>query len=155
MASLWLTDSQLIFLLLTGEFKTGLERSQPGGQRLPRVVYWQQQNPVAKAFNQHLCANKAVLLGQANGLAEMAEFEAALLRSIEEAARGEGRVTTQEQIIARRAGRPAGTVKAVPKISTTIRLSADVVHAFRSAGDGWQTRMDAALKDWLLTHSPV
>lgn len=86
---------------------------------------------------------------------EMAEFEAALLRSIEQAARGEGRVTTQEQIIARRAGRPAGTVKAVPKVSTTIRLSADVVQAFRAAGDGWQTRIDAALKDWLRTHSPV
>ena len=85
---------------------------------------------------------------------EMAEFEAALLRSIDQIARGEGRVTTQEQIIARRAGRPAGTVKAVPKVSTTIRLSADVVQAFRAAGDGWPTRIDAALKDWLRTHSP-
>jgi uncharacterized protein (DUF4415 family) len=46
-------------------------------------------------------------------------------------------------------------VKAVPKVSTTIRLSADVVQAFRAAGDGWQTRIDAALKDWLRTHSPV
>ena len=86
---------------------------------------------------------------------EMAEFEAALLRSIDQTARGKGRVTTQEQIIARRAGRPAGTVKAVPKVSTTIRLSADVVQAFRAAGDGWQTRIDAALKDWLRTHPPV
>ena len=85
---------------------------------------------------------------------EMAEFEAALLRSIDQTARGEGRVTTQEKIIARRAGRPAGTLKAVPKVSTTIRLSADVVQAFRAAGDGWQTRIDAALKDWLRTHSP-
>jgi len=86
---------------------------------------------------------------------EMAEFEAALLRSMDQIARGEGRVTTPEKILARRVGRPAGTVKAVPKISTTIRLSADVVHAFRSAGDGWQTRIDAALKDWLRTHSQV
>lgn len=86
---------------------------------------------------------------------EMAEFEAALLRSRNQAARGEGRVTTPEQIAPRRVGRPAGSVKATPKVSTTIRLSADVIQAFRAAGDGWQTRIDAALKDWLRTHSPV
>lgn len=86
---------------------------------------------------------------------EMAEFEASLLRSIDQTARGEGRVTTPEQIMARRAGRPAGTVKAAPKVSTTIRLSPDVVQAFRAAGNGWQTRIDAALKDWLRTHSSV
>ena len=86
---------------------------------------------------------------------EMAEFEAALLRSIDQSALGEGRVTTAEQIAARRVGRPAGTLKAAPKVSTTIRLSPDVVQAFRAAGDGWQTRIDAALKDWLRTHSPV
>ncbi len=86
---------------------------------------------------------------------EMVEFEAALLRSIDQTTRGEGRVTTPQQIMARRAGRPVGTVKASPKVSTTIRLSPEVVQAFRSAGDGWQTRIDAALKDWLRTHSPV
>jgi uncharacterized protein (DUF4415 family) len=86
---------------------------------------------------------------------EMAEFEAALLRSIYQTARGDGRVTTPGQIRTRRAGRPAGTVKAEPKVSPTIRLSPDVVQAFRAAGDGWQTRIDAALKDWLRTHSLV
>ncbi len=86
---------------------------------------------------------------------EMAEFEAALLRSLDQAASGEGRVTTPVQIAARRVGRPVGTLKAVPKVSTTIRLSADVVQAFRAAGDGWQTRIDAALKDWLRTHPQV
>jgi uncharacterized protein (DUF4415 family) len=86
---------------------------------------------------------------------EMAEFEAALLRSMDQASRGEGRVNTPEQIAERRAGRPAGTVKAERKVSTTIRLSPEVINAFRSAGDGWQTRIDAALKDWLRTHSPT
>ena len=86
---------------------------------------------------------------------EMVEFEAAVLRSIDQTTRGEGRVTTPQQIMVRRAGRPVGTVKASPKVSTTIRLSPEVVQAFRSAGDGWQTRIDAALKDWLRTHSPV
>jgi uncharacterized protein (DUF4415 family) len=86
---------------------------------------------------------------------EMAEFEAALLRSIDQTASGEGRVNTPAQIQVRRVGRPVGTVKAAPKVSTTIRLSPDVVQAFRAAGDGWQTRIDAALKDWLQTHSPA
>lgn len=48
-----------------------------------------------------------------------------------------------------------GPQKAPTKVSTTIRLSSDVVQAFRATGDGWQTRVDAALKDWLKTHSPV
>jgi uncharacterized protein (DUF4415 family) len=46
-----------------------------------------------------------------------------------------------------------GPQKAPPKVSTTIRLSPDVVQAFRATGDGWQTRIDSALKDWLRTHS--
>ena len=49
--------------------------------------------------------------------------------------------------------RGRGPQKAPPKVSTTIRLSPDVLQAFRAAGDGWQTRIDTALKDWLLTHS--
>jgi uncharacterized protein (DUF4415 family) len=40
-------------------------------------------------------------------------------------------------------------------MSTTIRLSPDVLQAFRAAGDSWQTRLDLALKDWLRNHSPV
>jgi uncharacterized protein (DUF4415 family) len=85
---------------------------------------------------------------------EMAEFEAALLRSIDQVQAGKGRATTPVQIMARR-GRPVGTVKAAPKAATTIRLSSDVSAAFRATGTGWQTRIDAALKDWLRMHSSV
>jgi uncharacterized protein (DUF4415 family) len=49
-------------------------------------------------------------------------------------------------------GRPHADVV---KDRITIRLSPDVTAAFRASGDGWQTRMDAALKDWLRTHSVV
>jgi uncharacterized protein (DUF4415 family) len=38
---------------------------------------------------------------------------------------------------------------AAPKERITIRLSRDVVDQFRAGGAGWQTRMDAALKEWL------
>lgn len=48
-------------------------------------------------------------------------------------------------------GRPHA---AVTKERISIRLSAEVVQAFRASGEGWQTRIDAALKDWLRTHSP-
>jgi uncharacterized protein (DUF4415 family) len=51
----------------------------------------------------------------------------------------------------RRVGRPP---LAVTKERITIRLSPDVVEAFRATGKGWQTRMDAALKDWLKDHTP-
>ena len=67
---------------------------------------------------------------------EVAEFECALLRSIDQTSRGEGRASTPEKILARRVGRPKGSVKADAKISTTIRLSPDVIKAFRSVGSG-------------------
>lgn len=35
-----------------------------------------------------------------------------------------------------------------------VRLSRQVVESFRASGQGWQARMDTALKDWLRTHSP-
>lgn len=50
-----------------------------------------------------------------------------------------------------RRGRP---LAGVTKQRITIRLSQEVVERFRASGDGWQTRMDAALKEWLQTHSP-
>ncbi|MBS0467855.1 MAG: BrnA antitoxin family protein [Proteobacteria bacterium] len=48
-----------------------------------------------------------------------------------------------------------GPQKAPTKQATTIRLSPEVMEAFKATGAGWQTRIDAALKDWLRTHSPV
>jgi len=48
-----------------------------------------------------------------------------------------------------RRGRPR---KAITKKRITIRLSPDVVDAFRATGKGWQTRVDEVLKDWLEHH---
>lgn len=54
---------------------------------------------------------------------------------------------------ARRArGRPAGSGS---KEQVAIRFDHEVLAAFRSAGPGWQTRMNDALKDWLKHHSTV
>jgi uncharacterized protein (DUF4415 family) len=35
------------------------------------------------------------------------------------------------------------------KQPVSIRLSPDVLNAFRETGPGWQTRIDEALRDWL------
>ena len=48
-----------------------------------------------------------------------------------------------------------GAQKAPTKVPVTIRLSPDVVQRFRATGDGWQTRVNAVLQDWLKRHSPV
>ena len=48
-----------------------------------------------------------------------------------------------------RIGRPKAEVT---KERITIRLSRDVVTRFRATGEGWQTRMDAALRQYLKEH---
>ena len=48
-----------------------------------------------------------------------------------------------------RRGRPP---VANPKVSTTIRLSHDVIKHFKMDGSGWQTRIDEALREWIREH---
>jgi uncharacterized protein (DUF4415 family) len=45
-----------------------------------------------------------------------------------------------------RRGRPP---VALPKKAVNIRLSQDVLSAFKANGKGWQTRIDDALREWL------
>ena len=45
-----------------------------------------------------------------------------------------------------------GKQKKPKKITVTLRYSKEVVEYFKSTGDGWQTRMDEALKDWISNH---
>jgi uncharacterized protein (DUF4415 family) len=54
----------------------------------------------------------------------------------------------------RRAG-VRGPQRAPTKQATTIRLSPEVMTAFKATGAGWQTRIDNALKEWLRTHPPT
>ncbi|MBF0261311.1 MAG: BrnA antitoxin family protein [Magnetococcales bacterium] len=46
-----------------------------------------------------------------------------------------------------------GAQKAPTKERITIRLSREVVEAFRATGNGWQSRVDDVLKGWVATHS--
>ena len=48
-----------------------------------------------------------------------------------------------------------GPQKSPTKERITIRLSREVVEQFRESGEGWQTRVDSALREWLKSHSPV
>ena len=48
--------------------------------------------------------------------------------------------------------RTRGPNKRPAKEQVAIRLDPDVLGAFRDGGPGWQTRMNAALKEWLASH---
>ena len=63
-------------------------------------------------------------------------------------------LTDAEWAEAKPKARRGRRLAAVTKERITIRLSRDVVESFRASGEGWQTRVDSALKDWLKTHTP-
>jgi uncharacterized protein (DUF4415 family) len=55
-------------------------------------------------------------------------------------------ITMGDKLISNAGGRPkADTTKQL----ISLRLDADVVERFRATGEGWQTRINAALRDWL------
>ncbi|SFQ04115.1 BrnA antitoxin of type II toxin-antitoxin system [Variovorax sp. PDC80] len=84
---------------------------------------------------------------------EMEQFEKDLLQSISEMKRGEfAAVHTPEQIEARKRGRPVGSVKAAPKVSTTIRFDPDVLEALKATGAGWQTRVNDTMRSVVMRH---
>lgn len=78
-----------------------------------------------------------------------AEEEAAIARGI--AADPDTFEPTDEQFaqMKRRGGRPK---LANPKVAVTVRYDADIVDRFKAEGEGWQTRMNNALREWLKTH---
>lgn len=55
-----------------------------------------------------------------------------------------------KEILKPRRGRPPS---AAPKEHVNIRLDADIVQSFRRTGDGWQTRLNNALREWLSAHA--
>ena len=54
-----------------------------------------------------------------------------------------------KEVVKRRAGRPVGSGS---KEQMAIRFDNDVLTAFRAQGPGWQTGMNAALREWLAQH---
>ncbi len=47
-------------------------------------------------------------------------------------------------------GRPKS---AAPKVLLSVRYSPDVIEHFRATGEGWQARMDSALREWIHAQS--
>ncbi|MGH8475127.1 MAG: BrnA antitoxin family protein [Methylococcales bacterium] len=41
------------------------------------------------------------------------------------------------------------------KMLLSVRYSPEVVEYFRATGEGWQARMNAALKEWIKAHPPT
>jgi uncharacterized protein (DUF4415 family) len=63
---------------------------------------------------------------------------------------GDKVVTREEALLAARL-HGEGTMDGANKVSTTIKVDADVLAAFKATGQGWQTRMGDALKEWIST----
>ena len=55
-----------------------------------------------------------------------------------------------EQTVAqrRKPGRPVGSNKQL----LTLRLDNEVIESFRATGDGWQTRINEVLREWVRSH---
>lgn len=50
-------------------------------------------------------------------------------------------------LLVRKPGRPMGWSKPNAKKSITLRLDPDVIEGWRKSGPGWQSRMNAALRE--------
>lgn len=86
--------------------------------------------------------------------ADAGQALAGLRESLAQAQRGEyAAIHTPAQIMARRRGRPVGSIKAVPKVQTAIRFDPDVLDALKATGKGWQTRVNEAMREWLKAHA--
>ena len=75
--------------------------------------------------------------------AELAEFRPAaeMLPQILGQARADA--------LMKRRGRPAS---AITKAAISLRLDPDIVDAYKAGGEGWQTRMNDALRGWAVEH---
>ena len=83
--------------------------------------------------------------------ADMGEALPDVRQALKEAKAGlVGRIHTPEEITRRSRGRPRGSVQAVTKEPVKLRLDADVLAALRASGEGWQTRVNDALRANLL-----
>lgn len=51
-------------------------------------------------------------------------------------------------LVKRGRGRPPGAKKA----QMNLRIDLDVIEAYKAQGEGWQTRMDQALREWAQSH---
>ena len=77
------------------------------------------------------------------------ELDDAFFERARPAAQVLGQDVVDALVLSRKRGRPSGSRAAQRKEQVSIRLSQDVLAHFRAGGPGWQTRIDAALREWL------
>lgn len=51
--------------------------------------------------------------------------------------------------------RTRGPQKAPTKVQTAIRFDADVLAALKASGKGWQTRVNDAIREWLVSRGAL
>ncbi len=69
--------------------------------------------------------------------------------------RGGGVAAVQAAMADRRKPGQRGPGRKPSKVAINIRLSPEVLDAFKATGEGWQTKVDGALRDWLKENSPA
>lgn len=79
------------------------------------------------------------------------ELDAAWFEEAQPASKVLPRIVGAEaaDVMLRRRGRKPGINN---KVATNIRFDNDLLDAFKATGDGWQTRMNDALRDWARQH---
>jgi BrnA antitoxin of type II toxin-antitoxin system len=67
--------------------------------------------------------------------------------------RGGGVAAVRAALAEKRKPGQRGPGKRPPKVAINIRLSPEVLEAFKATGAGWQSKVDGALKEWLDEHA--
>ena len=69
--------------------------------------------------------------------------------------KGGGYETVRAALAEKRKPGQRGLGRRPPRVAINIRLSPEVLGAFKATGEGWQTKISGALQDWLQTHTPA
>lgn len=83
---------------------------------------------------------------------ELTDEMVARARPAREVLREQFGETVAAEMLRPKRGRPS---LAKPKALLSLYLSQDVIDYFRSTGAGWQTRINAALQEWVKNHTPA
>jgi len=60
--------------------------------------------------------------------------------------------TEAQTMLAKRRGRPLGSVKADSKVAIKLRVDPQLLAQFKATGNGWQTRIHEAMQEWIKSH---
>ena len=67
---------------------------------------------------------------------------------------GGGYAAVREALAKKRQGQ-RGPQQRPTKLAVTVRYNPEVIAYFKASGEGWQTRMNDALREWVAAHQAV